>query len=178
MIGFEKCLEARAAESRARVETPRRGFELGILTLNRIHQRNPEIEFVLAGWDLSGVHLPFPCLSAGVVSLEELPDLYSQCDIALVLSLTNLSLLPLEAMACGCAVVSNHGANAEWLLDDQFVRFADPTPEDLSDAILNLFDEPEQLENLKSRGLEFARSTNWDAEVEKIATVIRDDLGS
>jgi len=161
----------------ARPVTQRRGFELGILTLNRIYQQNPDIEFVLAGWDLSGVHLPFPCLSAGVVSLEELPDLYSQCDVALVLSLTNLSLLPLEAMACGCAVVSNHGANAEWLLDEEFVRFADPTPESLGDTILALFDNPTELAALKQRGLEFARSTNWEDEVDKIASIIRSDIG-
>ncbi len=161
----------------ARPVTPRRGFELGILTLNRIHQMNPDVEFVLAGWDLSGVHLPFPCLSAGVVSLEELPDLYSQCDIALVLSLTNLSLLPLEAMACGCAVVSSRGDNAEWLLHDEVVKFADLTPEALGDAILDLFAAPAELDALKARGLAFAQSTSWEAEVDKIAAVIREDLG-
>ncbi|MEH6518553.1 MAG: glycosyltransferase family 4 protein [Halioglobus sp.] len=161
----------------ARPVTPRRGFELGILTLNQIHQQNPDIEFVLAGWDLSGVHLPFPCLSAGVVSLEELPDLYSQCDVALVLSLTNLSLLPLEAMACGCAVVSSRGANAEWLLNDDVVKFADLTPEALSTAILDLFAAPEELASLKRRGLSYSQSTSWETEVDKIAAVIREDLG-
>lgn len=160
----------------ARPVTPRRGFELGLLTLAKVHEKNPDIEFILAGWDISGYQVPFPYLNAGVLPLDQLPDLYSQCDVALVLSFTNLSLLPLEVMACGCAVVSNAGPNVEWLLDEQFTHFADPTPESLSDAIVNLIGDPKSLDAMKKNGLEFARSTCWDEEVQKIADEIDKDL--
>jgi len=160
----------------ARPVTPRRAFELGLLTLAKVHEKNPDVEFILAGWDLSGYQIPFPHLNAGVLPLGELPDLYSQCDIALVLSFTNLSLLPLESMACNCAVVSNRGENVEWLLTEKVAKFSDATPEALSDAIVNLFEDEDTLNLLKKSGLAFAQSTDWDDEVEKIANEITGDL--
>jgi len=160
----------------ARPVTPRRGFELGLLTLAKVHELNPDIEFILAGWDVSGYQVPFPYLNAGVLPLEQLPDLYSQCDIALVLSFTNLSLLPLEVMACGCAVVSNTGPNVEWLLNDQFIQFAEPTPESLSNAVISLIGNTKKLEQIKKKGLDFSRSTHWTKEVQKIADEIEKDL--
>jgi len=160
----------------ARPVTARRAFELGLLTLARVYEKNSNIEFILAGWDLSGYKIPFPFLNAGVLPLAELPDLYSQCDVALVLSFTNLSLLPLEAMACNCAVVSNKGENVEWLLNNDITRFSDATPEALSDTVIDLIEGEDDLNQLKSKGLSFAQSTNWDIEVEKIASEIDGDL--
>lgn len=162
----------------ARPVTPRRAFELGLLTLARVHQKDPNIEFVLAGWDLSGYKIPFPFTHAGVLSVSELPDLYSQCDIALVLSFTNLSLLPLEVMACNCAVVSNKGKNVEWLLNEDVIKFSDPTPDALSDAVITLFEDERELNKLKKNGLGFARSTDWNNEVEIIANEIAKDMGT
>jgi glycosyltransferase involved in cell wall biosynthesis len=160
----------------ARPVTSRRAFELGLLALAIIHKKNPAIEFILAGWDLSGYEIPFPYLNCGVLSLNELPDLYSQCDVALILSFTNLSLLPLETMACNCAVVSNKGANVEWLLDEDVVMFSEPSPEAISTTIVDLIVDDEKLSLLKKKGLEFAALTNWNNEVNKIADEISKDL--
>ena len=43
----------------ARPVTPRRDFELGMLALNELCRRMPEIEVVFAGWDVSGYEIPF-----------------------------------------------------------------------------------------------------------------------
>lgn len=160
----------------ARPVTPRRAFEIGLLALARVHQQDPSIEFVFAGWDLSGIDIPFPHYSAGVVSPVELSQLLSDCDIALVLSLTNLSLMPLECMACGCAVVSNAGDNVEWLLDKSVVRFCELTPESISDAILSLFKDEKELCRLQSNGRKFALSTDWNNEISKIVRELKVDL--
>lgn len=147
----------------ARPPTPRRAFEIGLLVLNAVWERMPDTEFVLAGWDTSGYRLPFPHLACGTVALDELPDLYSQCDVALVLSLTNASLLPLELMACGCAVVSNRGPNVEWLLNDDVTVLADSTPEDLTDAVCGLLKDDERRAALSARAEVFARAQTWVA---------------
>ncbi|MFW5450515.1 MAG: glycosyltransferase family 4 protein [Methylophagaceae bacterium] len=160
----------------ARPVTSRRAFELGILTLAKVHEKNPEIEFILAGWDVSSYEIPFPHLNAGVCSLEALPDLYSQCDVALIISLTNLSLLPLEIMACGCAVVSNTGNNVEWMLNESNTKLVEPSPAALSGAIVHLIENPQVLSSLKSEGLKFAETTNWSGEIDKIIGVLEQDL--
>lgn len=153
----------------ARNVTPRRGFELGLLALGLVHDRLPDVEFVLAGWDASHYRIPFPHLDAGVVTPARLAELYSQCDAGLVLSLTNLSLLPLELMACGCPVVSNRGANVEWQLrHEDNALLADPTPDALADALVRLLEDEPLRERLRANGLAFARATDWSAEALKI----------
>ena len=147
----------------ARPPTPRRAFELGLLVLQAVSELQPGTEFVLAGWDTAAYHIPFPHLACGTVGLNELPDLYSQCDVALVLSLTNVSLLPLELMACGCAVVSNKGANVEWLLGEGVVALADSDPQSMAACISTLLanDGIRRLQTERAR--QYAASLNWDS---------------
>ncbi len=153
----------------ARNVTPRRGFELGMLALEQVHRRLPDVEFVLAGWDVSAYHIPFPAHNAGVVPLDQLADLYSQCDCALVISLTNISLLPLELMACGCPVVSNRGENVEWLLrDGENALLADPEPQALADALVRLLTDPALKARIRQGGLACAAATDWKAEARGI----------
>lgn len=147
----------------ARPPTPRRAFELGLLVLDEVWRRRPDTHFILAGWDTTAYHVPFPHLPCGTLALDDLPGIYSQCDVALVVSLTNLSLLPLELMACGCPVVSNRGENVEWLLGDQVAALADASVESLADAVCGLLDDGTAREALSARAEAFARAQVWDA---------------
>lgn len=154
----------------ARHVTPRRGFELGLLALTLVHRASPETEFVFAGWDVSAFHIPFPHRNAGVVPHAALAEIYAGCDVALVLSLTNLSLLPIELMACGCPVVSNRGPNVEWQLrDGDNALLADATPQALSDALLRVLREPTLRRSLRDNGRRFAASADWAQEGERVA---------
>ena len=146
----------------ARPPTARRAFELGLVVLDLVHKRLPHVQFVLAGWDTENYRIPFPHLSCGTVGLDDLPDLYSQCDVALVLSLTNLSLLPLELMACRCAVVSNRGENVEWLLNDDIAILADLTPDSLADAVCRALTDDAYRVEMMDRAEQFASTQNWD----------------
>ena len=161
----------------ARPPTPRRAFDLGVLILAELAKRMPDVEMVLAGWDVSGYDLPFRNLKCGMLSVAELPDLYSHCDAALVLSFTNASLLPPELMACGCAVVSNTGENNEWLLDDGCAVIARPTVIAMADALQHVLEDKEYRESIIRKGFLKANSTTWEHEAEKVAAVFR-DLGN
>jgi glycosyltransferase involved in cell wall biosynthesis len=155
----------------ARPETERRGFELGVLALSLVAKKMPEVEFALVG-TRQMLDLPFPAIFSGVLPISELGALYRSCDVALVLSHTNLSMLPLELMACGCAVVSNEGPNVEWLLTDQTVQLAKPDPKSLAEAVIELL-ETDRLRLRKSdAGLAFARSTDWTKEIRTIESAL------
>ena len=145
----------------ARPPTPRRAFELGLLVLKAVWERLPDTHFILAGWDTSNYHVPFPHLSAGTVTPDELADVFSQCDVALVLSLTNASLMPPELMACGCTVVSNCGANVEWLINDDVAVLTDATPEAMTEAVCGLLQDDARRAALSARGEAFARGLDW-----------------
>ena len=152
----------------ARPVTARRAFELGLLSLNEITKRMPEVEVVFAGWDVSNYEIPFKHLNAGSVKLDELADLYAQCDMCLVLSNTNLSLLPLEVMASNSVAVCTKGANSDWLVNDDNAIMVDFDPITIADKIEYYFKNPEQLTAIREKGIEFALKTSWEQEADKV----------
>ena len=156
----------------ARPSTGRRGFELGMLALDRLCRTVPGVTVVFAGADLSNYVIPFKHESLGSVSVKGLPDLYRSCDLALVISMTNLSLLPLELMACGVPVVSNCGPWAEWLLDDQNAKLAEPSVAMLSDAMATLLSSESERRRLADAGMAFAMTTSWEREGNAMAAAL------
>lgn len=152
----------------ARPVTARRAFELGLLSLNEITKRMSEVEVVFAGWDVSNYEIPFKHLNAGSVKLDELADLYAQCDMCLVLSNTNLSLLPLEVMASNSVAVCTKGANSEWLVNDNNAVMVDFDPIIIADKIEYYFKNPDQLAAIREKGMEFAMKTSWEQEADKV----------
>lgn len=159
----------------ARPQTERRGFESGVLALSIVAQRMPEVEFVLVGSPRGSLSLPFPALCPGVLPVSELAALYQSCHVALVLSHTNLSMLPLELMASGCAVVSNGGPNVEWLLNDSVAQLAGPHPTSLANAITELLVSDELRRKKIEAGMSLAESTDWTREIRVIEAAL---LGS
>lgn len=157
----------------ARPPTARRAFELGVLVLAEVAARHPDVDIVMAGWDLSGYDIPFNVQDAGILSLEALPSLFRSCDVALVLSYSNVSLLPLELMACGCVVVSNDGPHVEWLLNEQIARLVESDVDKMAAAISELLHDGEQRERLKKAGLEFCRNTDWDREGRRVSEYLK-----
>ena len=93
----------------ARPEVPRRAYRLGMLALAEFNRRYPDQEIHLYG---SPVNDPgFPVTVHGTVTPAQLNDLYNQCAAGLVLSFTNVSLVPEEMLAAGCVPVVNDAAD-------------------------------------------------------------------
>lgn len=157
----------------ARPPTARRGFEVGLMALKEITDRMPEINIILAGWDTSNYLIPFKHKSVGTLPVDLLPELYSQCDVALVLSFTNLSLLPLELMACGVPIVGNKGENVEWLLNEANSILTKPTPKALADALFRVLTEKGCANRLREGGLATAEASDWEEEAIKVGKVLR-----
>lgn len=160
----------------ARPVTARRAFELGLLSLNEIARRIPEVEVVFAGWDVSNYEIPFTHLNAGSVKLEDLAELYAQCDMCLVLSNTNLSLLPLEVMASNSVAVCTKGANSDWLVNEKNSIMVDFDPIMIADKIEYYFNNPKELETIREKGIEFAQKTSWEQEADKVYNAVLEGI--
>jgi O-antigen biosynthesis protein len=161
----------------ARPGTERRGLELGILALSLVAAALPSTQFVFAGMAHQDWNLPFTPEYAGVLRLDQLSEMYGSCDAALVLSLTNLSLLPLELMASGCPVVSNNGPNVEWMLNETNSVLCDPEPQALANGLIELLSNHEKRRQLRQSGLEFVKSTSWELEAQMLMQLFVTDLG-
>lgn len=156
----------------ARPPTPRRAFELGVLALIEVAKKVADLKVVMAGWNLSGYKFPFDYVDCGVMDVRELPDTYRRCRAALVISCTNLSLLPLELMACGCPVVSNAGPNVQWLLTSDNAILAEPTVEGLATGLMNVIGNQTLHNKLRAEGIRTASKTSWQNEATEVARIL------
>lgn len=125
----------------ARPGTPRRGFELGILALQLFAARRPDIDIHLYGERVG--KLPFRAVSHGLVNQHQLNNLYNRCFAGLSLSLTNVSLVPLEMLASGCIPVLNDAPHNRLVIDNPFVRYAAATPQALAGSLEDIVAMPE-----------------------------------
>lgn len=152
----------------ARPVTPRRDFEIGLFALNLLCQKMPEVEVVFAGWDVSTFEIPFKHRNMGIMSVDRLPKLYSQCDLCLIISNTNLSLLPLEVMASNSVAVCSKGANSTWLVNEENSVLVEYDPRNIAETMEYYLTHPDKLAEIRSKGLAFAQSTSWEKEAEKV----------
>jgi hypothetical protein len=159
----------------ARPITARRGFELGLMTLQKFHEMNPDYTINLAGWDVSEYDIPFPYVNHKALKLDELSRLYNRCAAGLVISLTNMSLLPLELLATGMIPVVNDGQNNRLVSDNKYIRYAPPAP----DALARAMDEVVNAENAAAYAKEAAasvRHNGWEASIDKFLKVFEGEL--
>lgn len=169
--------QARASHPRvafyARPSTPRRAYELGIEALHLVKQRCPEAEIILFGAEQLTTPPPFPALNLGVRNQYELAALYASCDVGLVLSLTNPSFVPLEMMACKCAVVDLRSERVQGLLADGVnALLADPTPGAVADRILTLLWDAPLRTALFERAYADVQARSWQTSARQIEQVL------
>jgi len=144
----------------ARPETPRRGFELGVMALQLVHRERPDAPIILAGQDVRRIRIPFPYESHGTVHVGDLNGLYNRCAAGLVLSLSNMSLLPLELLGSGVVPIVNDAPNNRLVSDNPYIAYAEPTPRSLADRIIEALDRPDQAEHAV-RAAASVRGVDW-----------------
>lgn len=156
----------------ARPVTPRRDFELGLVALNELCKKMPELEVIFAGWDLKDYVIPFNHQSLGVVTMQTLAKCYNMCDLCLVISNTNLSLVPLEVMACGSVAVCSKGDNSSWMVNEDNAILVDYDPIQIAETMEYYLKHEEELEHIRQKGLEYVQGTSWEREAQKVRDVL------
>lgn len=157
----------------ARPVTPRRDFELGILAIDELCKKIPDLEVIFAGWDVSNYEIPFRHENLGTVTPEVLAEAYAKSDMCLVISNTNLSLVPLEVMACNSVAVCSKGENSTWLVNDENAILVEYDPVQIAETMAYYFKHPQELNKLRKAGMEFAKTTSWEKEAEKVYDYIK-----
>lgn len=155
----------------ARPTTGRRAFELGIMTLDLFHQKHPEYTINFIGWDVSDYNIPFPHNNLGILNPAELNVLYNRCAASLVMSLTNMSLLPLELLSSGCIPVVTAGENNTLVSDNIYIKYALANPRSLAEAL----SETVTMKDLKSyahKASESVQDASWSESGEHFVKIV------
>ena len=155
----------------ARPYTERRAFELGILTLDLFHRKHPDYTINFIGWDVSQYNIPFPYKNLGILDPSELNDVYNRCSASLVMSLTNMSLLPLELLSSGCIPVVNEGDNNRLVSNNNYIEFSASDPVSLaqrmSDVVLR-----KDLPSHSKKAAASVQNCSWDDAGKKFLSVV------
>lgn len=110
----------------------------------------------------------------GFISNDDLPLLYSAAEAFVYPSLyEGFGLPPLEAMACGCPVISSDRGSlgevvgdAAWIINPEDV-------EDICDALLKLHSDPKSRAALIQKGLARAKEFSWERAARETLAVYR-----
>ena len=130
----------------ARPVTPRRAFEFGLLALNDFAKLKPDVTINLAGWDVSNWEIPFDYTNLASLDISELNAVYNRCAAGLVMSLSNMSLLPLELMSSGVTPVVNDGPNNRMVSDNPFIEYVPASPLAIARRLVDVVDRADAVE--------------------------------
>jgi glycosyltransferase involved in cell wall biosynthesis len=164
----------------ARPWTPRRLFPIGVETLQLVHERRPDVRIVFYGADdgiLNRYQIPFPYTNLGILTEEELSEVFSASDVGIVFSSTNCSLVPPEMMACKCAVVDLNRETVRGVLEHEAnALLAEPTPEAIADAVVRLLDDTKLREQLIETAYQQIQKRSWRKSARKVEEILYEKI--
>jgi glycosyltransferase involved in cell wall biosynthesis len=160
----------------ARDTTARRAVPLGLLALDELWRRRPNLRIGLFGSD-DPLETSFPCEALGLLSPPGLAERYSRAAVGISLSLTNYSLIPQEMMACGLPCVDLAGRSSEATFGrDGPVELSDPDPLALADAIERLLDDRGRWRQRSEAGLAYVADATWERAARDVEAGLRSAL--
>lgn len=145
----------------ARADSPRRAVELALVALEHVASR-VKFHLDLFGAEHSYMCAPFPCTSHGILSPQELAELYRRAEIGICFSSTNYSLVPQEMMACGLPVIELEGESTRSVFPPEAVTFTGPHPLAIANDIVSLLNSPARRKQQATAALRWVCEFNWE----------------
>jgi glycosyltransferase involved in cell wall biosynthesis len=124
----------------ARPSTPRRGFELALMALEAFAAERPGVVINFAGEDISRWEVSFPHVELAGMPISKLNEVYNRCSAGLVISASNMSLLPLELMASGVVPIVNDAPNNRLVSDNPFIEYVPAAPGAIARKLIEVHD--------------------------------------
>lgn len=117
-------------------------------------------------------------LFTGFVSDEELRWFYNAADLFVYPSLgEGFGMTVLEAMACGCPVISSDRMSLPEVVGDAGILLSDPTdPEELATQMAAILSTPDLRADLARRSQERAQTFSWEQSARRIQTALEDSI--
>jgi glycosyltransferase involved in cell wall biosynthesis len=157
----------------ARSSTPRRAVPIVLAALAELHRRRPSSEIWLYGHS-GPMGVDFPHRSLGMVPEAQLPAVYAQATVGLVLSMTNYSLVAQEMLSCGLPCVELDAPSVVQAFGrDGPVDFAPLDPLAIAAALERLLDDPALRARRAEQGARLRLQRSWDHAAEQVEAGLR-----
>lgn len=145
-----------------RETTPRRCAELGLLALEILARRRPQLVVHCIGQPAVTRRLPFRAVQHGMMTPAQLAELYRRAKVGFVMSSTNHSLVSIEMMACGLPVVELDAAPARMDFHEAVIR-ASVNPRLMAEAVWQLLSDEAGWRRQQAAGWDHVRGLDWAA---------------
>ncbi|OIO01410.1 MAG: hypothetical protein AUJ49_07695 [Desulfovibrionaceae bacterium CG1_02_65_16] len=123
--------------------------------------------------------IPLPVgQNLGKLNQKELLTLYSQSDLGVVASLTNISLVPYEMIATGLPIVDFLEGSAPFFFNDDMMLLSPLDPVQFSETIRKAIAEPDRLRKMAQTALEHVRENTWLAAAEQFDRALKARLSA
>lgn len=162
----------------ARFVTPRRAVELGMMALDLLHQRGVRFHVDFFGWDIGHLDVQYSYTNHGVLTAQELGNLYRRSALGVVFSGTNHSLVNKEMMACGTPVIDLDRPNVRAIFPDNVIQFVKPEPVSIADGIGLLLRDDERRSELSEAGSRHIEGLSWEASARQVEAALIERLQS
>jgi glycosyltransferase involved in cell wall biosynthesis len=156
-----------------RPSAARRAHGLAVMAFDLFAVRHPEVDIHVFGEPAKD--LPFPTVGHGLLSAAALNELYKKCLAGLVLSATNVSLVPDEMLASGCVPIVNDTEHNRMVLKSPEVVYAPATPFELADALCAVVERPGAQRAVGAqRAANSVQGRSWDDAGAIVEAVVRE----
>jgi O-antigen biosynthesis protein len=156
--------------------TPRRGKMLGIAAFEELQKRGLRFKVIMFGEQPSQAKFDFTYEERGILVPEQLAAIYHECDVGVVFSGTNYSLVPLEMMACELPVLEIDTESTRAIYKHGEVTFARPNPQEIADAVHELLTDAGLREKQVASAIRFVGKLSWSESVEHVEVAIAERL--
>ena len=160
----------------ARYFTARRAVDLAFLALEKLAERGQKFEVHFFGAALPFKEAPFKYIDHGVASPEQLAAIFQKCDVGVVFSATNYSLVPQEMMACKLPILELSGENTHAIFPEDVATFAEPDPRAIADKLELLLSDKEYRTLQAERAVEWVSGFSWSKSADMVEQAIIDGL--
>ena len=152
-----------------------KGFKYFLNAIYRVREKYPNIKIITAEGALKVLDNSEIIKVNG--DLELLKKLYSNAKVFVCSSLSEGFGLPaLEAMACGCPVVTTDTGGCREYAANNYNSLIVPIKDSkaLADAIIEILSNEELAERLAKNGFESAQNFRWEKAIDKIYKFLKD----
>lgn len=137
-------------------EKPRRCDEIGLKALKIVKTLRPNTKIYLYGSDTKKP-VDFEAERLGIIPIDKCNELYNRCKLGFCISASNPSRIPFEMMAAGLPVVEIYKENNLYDFPEGGVVLAEPSPEAIATAIIDLLGNEKKLKEMSKIGKEYMK---------------------
>lgn len=152
----------------------KKGIADGLAAFNLAKNRYPEIELILFGAYRLPSRLRGKFEYIYLPSAEQLKKIYSSCDIFLWPSREEgFGLPPMEAMACGCAVISTDtGAIRDYSIPNETVVIVPAKqPQIMAEKLIELIEDDKKIREILESAREKIKEFDWQNSTKKLEKI-------